>query len=548
MAVWTVAIVAAGAAQSEQESAIEIDVVVTDAKLRPVQNLGVSDFELTESGKVRVIDDVRKASAGARVVAIFLDEYHVAAGDSTTRARAALEAFVRTQLHDGDTVAVMKPLDPLNSITTTTDRAAILEAIASFEGRKGDYRPRSTFEENFISRDPATADISRAQVVSSALEALAARVGSQGDGRKALILISEGFAPAAPRAIALAANRNRVAIYAVDPSPDASSDELVLRNLAEQTGGSPSINQLDLAPALRQAVLDLDQHYVLTYRNASEGAGKFHSVQIRATRPGIQTRARAGYWVPGPSTAESKPAARTALALPFRPAHSSQYISPWIGVSRGPDNLTRVTVTWEPGIAPPRNQRVASVTFKAITAEGEVLFQRRYGPGEDSRASFDARPGFIALEIAIQSSTGAALDSDYRGVSVPDFQVKKPTIATPQVFRTLTARRFAEVSANADAIPTASRTFSRAERLLIRVPVYGPGRSTPTLTARLLNRRGMPMRELPRVPADLPPDVVQFDLPLSSLAPDEYRVELVAGAEPGARETVRELVVFRVTD
>jgi VWFA-related protein len=535
--------------QADATEPITVDVVVTDAKLRLVQNLGPTDFEVVDSGEARLVAGVRQQSGDSRVLAIFLDEYHVAAGGGTTRARAALAQFVRTQLRDGDTVAIMKPLDPLSGITLTKDRDTILQAIATFEGRRGDYSPRSKFEENFISRDPRTADVSRAQVVTSALQALAARLGEQGHGRKALILVSEGFAPSTSPAIYLAANRHRVAIYSVDPSIDTGPDEQTLRILSEQTGGYWSINQQDLAPAINQSVADLDRYYVLTYQPASGADGKFHPVQVRVKRPGSQTRARAGYWAANPAPVAAKSAGRgTMLALPFRPAHSSPYIQPWIGMSRGGDGLTRVTVTWEPGVAPPRNQRVASVTVKAVAADGGVLFQHRYGAGDTGRAAFDAPPGYIALEMAIQSSTGAALDLDYRGLAVPDLQAKKPTIATPQFLRTRTARRFAEVSANANALPVASRTFSRAERLLVRVPVYGPDNSTPTLTATLLNRRGLPMRELQRVPAALPAGLVQFDLPLSSLAPDEYRVELVAANDRGPREEARELVVFRVTN
>ena len=84
------------------------------------------------------------------------------------------------------------------------------------------------------------------------------------------------------------------------------------------------------------------------------------------------------------------------------------------------------------------------------------------------------------------------------------------------------------MSQKVDALPVAARTFSRTERLLIRVPAYGPGNTTPIVTARLLNRRSIPMRELQIVDAPLPPGTVQFDLPLASLAPDEYRVELAA--------------------
>jgi VWFA-related protein len=532
---------------AQASDSVTIDVVVTDAKLRPIADLSTADFELIESGEVRPLEDAHLAPADGRVLALFLDEFHVGAGDSTARTRAALTHFVKTQLRDADSVAIMKPLDPLHAIEMTTDKQTILDAIAGFNGRRGDYGPRSAFEEKFISRDPATAAVSRAQVVTAALQALAARLGARHQGRKALILISEGFSPAAPRAVALAANRHRVAIYAIDPSVTETADEQALRTLAEQTGGYASVNQADLAPPLDQSIADLDRHYVLTYR-APSADGRFHPVEIRVQRAGLRARARAGYWAASAAPATPPAAARTMLALPFRPAHSSPYIRPWIGMSRGSEGTTRVTLTWEAAAAPPRNQRIASITVKALAADGNVLFQRRFGPGDAGGAAFETKPGYIALEMAIQSSTGAALDTDYRGVSVPDLQVRKPTIATPQVFRARTAREFVELSANAAALPVASRTFSRAERLLVRVPVYGPDDSTPTVTATLLNRRGIPMRQLPSMPGGLPGDITQFDVQLSSLAPDEYRVELVAGHAAGPNAEARELIVFRVTN
>ena len=67
----------------------------------------------------------------------------------------------------------------------------------------------------------------------------------------------------------------------------------------------------------------------------------------------------------------------------------------------------------------------------------------------------------------------------------------------------------------------------------------------PTVTATLLNRLGTPMRALNAVASDLPAEIVQFDLPLSSLAPDDYRVELKATA--GAEEA-KALLLFRVTN
>ena len=90
-------------------------------------------------------------------------------------------------------------------------------------------------------------------------------------------------------------------------------------------------------------------------------------------------RSRSGYWAPDTRPlAASRRKSRRCRETWCRsaPSRSSPYIRPWIGMSRGPDGLTNVTVTWEPGAAPPRNQRVASITVKATASDGTVLFER----------------------------------------------------------------------------------------------------------------------------------------------------------------------------
>lgn len=535
------------ALQRSEADAITLDVVVTDANSRPVKDLRPGDLELTDAGEPRAVDAVHLQQSGGRVIGIFLDEFHVRSGDATLRARAALTQLVDKILRDGDTVAVVKPLDPLHAIAFTHDRALVRNVIATFEGHAGDYTPRSEFERNFMSRDPRTAETTRAQVVSAAVQSLARRLGDQAEGRKALIFVSEGFRPAQPRAIVYAANRNGVAFYPLDPDPAPADDESMLQAIAEQTGGAASINDADLGPAIAQAIADLDHYFVLSFARSGPEDGRFHPVHVRIKRPGVQARARSGYWAPDAALAAAVAKATAPRnALPFRPSHSSPYIRPWIGMSRGPDGLTHVTVTWEPGTGLPRNQRVASVAIKAIASDGTVLLEQRVHAGDAERASFNAPPGYLALEMDLHSSSGAALDTDYRNISVPNLQVTRPTFATPQVLRTRTARDFAEVSQNANAVPAASRTFSRTERLLIRVPAYGPGGTSPVVTARLLNRRGIPMRPLNTVPASLPAGTIQFDLPLASLAPDEYRVELAAANPAGPKDEAKELIAFRV--
>lgn len=535
-------------ASAAENELITLDLVVTDAKSKPLTDLRAADLELYDAGEARRVDTVRLQAGGGRSIGIFLDEFHVRAGDATIRARAALTQLVDT-LRDDDVVALVKPLDPLHAITFTQDRALIRKVIASFEGHAGDYTPRTEFERNFMSRNPKTAEATRAQVVSAALQSLARRLGDQPQARKSLIFVSEGFRPAQPRAITYAANRNGVSLYPLDPHPDVTDDESLLRAIAEQTGGAASINDGDLTPALARALGDLDHYFVLSFPPSGPADGQFRAVQVRVKRAGAQARSRAGYWAPDARVAAAAAKAAAArTALPFRASRSSPYIRPWIGMSRGPDGLTSVTVTWESGAAPPRNQRVSSILVKAIANDGTVLFEDRIGPGDVDRATFNARPGYVALEMAIQSSSGAELDTDYRGISVPNLQVARPTFATPQLMRTRTARDFVEVSQKADIVPIASRTFSRTERLLIRVPVYGPGTTDPVVTARLLNRRGIPMRQLKAVDGPLPAGTVQFDLPLASLAPDEYRVELTAANASGPKDEAKELIAIRVTN
>ena len=544
-----------------EPSSISIDLIVTDARGRAIRDLKASDFELIDAGTSRPIEHAALASSGdGRIIAVFLDDYHVEAGESTSRARAALAQFADTQIGENDLVAVLKPLDQLNDIELSRGPDRLRAAIEEFAGRRGNYEARSTFERNFISRSPATADVSRAQVVSSALQALAMRIGAVREGRKSIVLVSEGFSPAAPRAsdrlmgslraIVYAANRYGVAIYSIDPRlPDSSSGTdltaTTLQTLAAQTGGEAVSSEAGLEPGLKQAVTDLDGYYLLTYRPAAGGDGKFHPVEVHVKRPGAQVRVRSGYWASDPNLARRLQAANVRMPslTAMRPPHTSPYINTWVGNLRTDSGQTEVIVAWEPGVAPPRNQQIGTVTLKATTDDGRVLFEQPVS----GRATFESPPGYVQLEITVAASDGKRIDSDFRTVRVPDLRVTQPTFAPLQILRTRSAREFTAASRNPAQQPAASRQFSRTERLLIRVPVYGPNGTIPTVSATLLNRGGGPMRQLQQVTPSLANGIVQFDLPLSSLAPDDYAVELIAVGSDGER-SVKTTLQFRVTD
>ena len=115
------------------------------------------------------------------------------------------------------------------------------------------------------------------------------------------------------------ANRYNVAIYSVDPrglaafefdlstagqaNVSLTKDSAMLRTtmdslriLADETDGRAILNSNDLAGGLRQIVRDASAYYLLGYTSTlNQPDGKFHKINVRVKRPGLQVRARPGY-------------------------------------------------------------------------------------------------------------------------------------------------------------------------------------------------------------------------------------------------------------
>src|SRR5262245_16647762 len=131
------------AADSPPSQVVRIDVIAADARGRTVDNLKPGDFELHDDGVAQPIETVRfvqPTDEQPRLVAIFLDEYHVAA-ETTPRVRDAVKRFIDEQLQPRDLLVVMKPLDSILAIRLSADRTAAYAAVEAFEGRRGDYQP-----------------------------------------------------------------------------------------------------------------------------------------------------------------------------------------------------------------------------------------------------------------------------------------------------------------------------------------------------------------------------------------------------------------------
>jgi hypothetical protein len=62
------------------------------------------------------------------------------------------------------------------------------------------------------------------------------------------------------------------------------------------TDGVAIVNTNNVAPLLEAVVDDMSSYYLLTYSSTnSKLDGKFRSINVRLSRPGVQTRFRRGY-------------------------------------------------------------------------------------------------------------------------------------------------------------------------------------------------------------------------------------------------------------
>jgi len=644
---------------------VRVDVIVSDNKTGvQIADLKESDFDITEDGKPQKIEAFRfiKLDGGVseaikeapreirtdydeemeasredvRLFAIFLDDYHVRRGTSMA-VRNQLAQFVQTQLGPSDMIGVMYPLESTSSVRMTRNHSAVVRGLQQFTGRKYEYEPKNQFEENYAHYPTEVVERLRNQVSLSAIRSLVVHMGSLKEGRKALILVSEGYSNLPPpqmrnadatmpglgnpnarnpqagdndlnedraqwmasmdmdsdlREVYDNANRNNVAIYAVDPrglpgfefdineSVGLRTDQKyltstmdTLRVLAEQTDGRAIVNRNDIAVGMKQITRDSSAYYLIGYNSSQTPSdGKFHEIKVRVKRPGIQVRARKGYWalnaeqtaraLAPPKPPAPKPVEAAITAATSRPSRAS-VVRTWIGTSRGENGKTRVTFVWEPILRPPgeRNagEEPARVSLIAAAPDGSPYYRGKVEPGAAAaaaatngggtpaspapktpgRVTFDAAPGKIQLRVSVEGAGSQVLDTEIREITVPDLTGGQTLLGTPELFRARTVREFQQLKADADPIPLATREFSRADRLMVRIPAYGTS-GAPALKVQLLNRSGSAMSALTPTPA--PKDgEQQVDLPLAALAPGEYVLEIKA-----VDGDATELIGFRV--
>lgn len=555
-----------------------------------------------------------------RLFVLFLDDYHVRRGNSM-RVRQQLSDFLR-QLTRNDLVAIVTPLSGVASMSFSRNHVATSTAVMGFEGRKYDYTPRHPIEYRYQTLPPEALEQMRNSLTISALESLSEYLGTLRDGRKTVVYVSEGMSGSIPSGtrttgswagtmplergqsqmqqsmdffenssllgdlesrVFRAAQRNNVAIYTLDPRGlavfESGVDENVssetdrrivrestdlLRVIAEETDGRAIVGRNDPIAGLRQMVRDASAYYLLSYTSTrAPRDGRFHEIRVRVSRPGVQVRARKGYWAYTPedvarATAPTRPEAPSAVSDALGVMRSAESlgrtrpIGVWLGAVREPDGKAAVTFAWETSSAAVETPSdvVDRVSIVATTLAGDEVYRgavAKAGTGaRGGSVTFDAPPGPLRIEVVPENARGTRLDSDEASLEVPDFTGTGPRLTTPFLYRGRTARDLQQIRGEPSPLPVVHAVFARAERMLIRFGAYGAGGVDPTLSLRLLNQNGDQLAALPPPAkrAGAPAGVFESELGLGSFPPGEYLIEIAAEQ---AGETVKQLVALRVT-
>jgi VWFA-related protein len=549
---------------------VRVDVVVLDRHGEPVPNLTANDFELQEDGAAQEIrsfayvkadgrpdaDDelslpIRSRSHAAteaakdkvRVFLIFWDEYHIGQMVSAARGRAALMRFVRTAFGPTDLVAFMDPLTTIDSLWFTRDRLELAESVRKLVGRSGVYVPtRSAVEDAQLQRGDV--ERLRSEVTVSALKAAAVHLGGLRDGRKSIILVSEGLrgmirdGQALINDLVRTANDNNTAIYTIDPRGLGMSQfSSMFEGVSQDTGGQYFRNN-DLEQSFKDIVTQSSGFYLLGYSGSERPMdGKFHKIKVKVKPPNLDVRARSGYWAPSVADVERAKATAAAAEIPpdirralsdLPSTNARRTIDLWIGTSVDAGR-SAVRLSWsarDTG-ATAATAKPAQVTAVAMQGESKAFD----GPvAAASGVSFGVPPGPLKVTVTVENSSGEIIDRDVRTIEVPDPALPALSIGSPAVYRAQTVREFRSLDRGPNAPPFAGREFARTDRVIIRFTVNGAARTDAKVVANIISQWGKDLAELPVTRVTPEETVYEIDLPLTSVARGDYLVSIGATA------------------
>lgn len=601
-----------GLAQQPQFRAVvtevEVDVSVTDGDGNFVRGLGPDDFEILEDGQPQALSafsvvDIPVATparvkaalavagdvtsnaeaAGGRLWVMLLDTPASKEGDEGIQAMRARQTqnvarrFVEEAMAPDDSMAVIHVQGTMRqSQALTRDKRLLLDSIERFSMGVGSVMPET-------GQEAVTRVISLFRLI----EDLSARLGAITNRRTAVLWFGGGIPfqlaeaantlPSWYRDAIRAAQRNNVAIYAIDPGglgTKGIASLAALRAVAEDTGGEAIVNTNEFIRGFARIVRDNSSYYLLGYSpRVAHVDGRFHAITVRVKRPGVRVRARRGYLAPDREAVERSQAAAAAIPpiidalrspiprtdldvrltlAPFRSARAGAVV---LGASVSGAGLQG-------------DERLADLAYRVIDTDGKVILERSgnrplvpvaqgsTSPGAMPRFGFHFSDRFEVPRGRYEIRFGARVRDDIGTVvayvEVPDFGNRPLALSGLLVGRRTPGQADAGVPVSiltertfrpADVLNVSGALYTRRNVPIDRVLLDASVRDAAGTTVLT---RSSPATAWPAGESDERP--FTFDVPFSQLTPSRYLLSVKAYVRGNERNAVTRELTFWIAD
>ncbi len=356
-----------------------------------------------------------------------------------------------------------------------------------------------------------------------------------------------------------------------------------LRTLAEETGGFAAVNTNQFGTAFQRIVEDNSAYYVVAYYPPSNKRdGKFHKIEVKATRPGITVRARKGYQAPrGKAPAPAKDGKASAeliealgSPIPVSGLGMRMFAAPFKGTAPNASVLLGVELLGK-NLALAQDGKL-ELTYVAVDDKGKQRagstdsLTTNLKPDTKARVQqtgfrilnrFDLPPGRYQLRVASRDAVGAIAGSVGYTLEVPDYS--KMPIAMSGIIMTsmsgsamLTAKPDEASKQLLPAAPIASRSFPQNDEIALFTEIYdnqdGPGhRVDITTTVQTDEGKVLFKTEDERNSSELQGKKGGYGyavrIPLNDVPPGNYVLQVQAKSRLGNDVGVGRQVRIRVT-
>jgi VWFA-related protein len=608
---------------AEGESVAAADAVVSTNAVRQRADrsfvIVFDDVHMTQPGILLAREQIRK----------LLDSLQP--GDQVTLVPTAGGAWWSAQIPEQrhELEQALESLQPLRAMDTSAGRISDWEAMQIYYGRDPSILSvvaRRWFENGLLAELPAQPrgdtsrqdlDISpglplirakatqtyqelskRAEISLGVMERVTSSLASQ-RGRKTVLVVSEGFVYDSTRSefrdLVRAAREANAVLSFFDargskgpsiPGNDAefgraieerdrttivqnfSHDSEGSESVALDTGGTVVTGTDNLAAGMEKAVSQSRAYYLLGYSSTNpKRDGKFRNIKVALARPGLDVRARKGYYAPRDEPEKKKaqadaldPAVRTALDAPWSSDGLPLRLTSYVFGSGDSGTATALLVA---------ELDVRAVSFEAkegrqVAALDTYAVVSPLSGGENKRVEKRADLSLPPDVLDRLSQQGLPLIRDFQlspgtyqaRLLVRDERSRKVgtvrhtfTVPVAKGLRTSTPILTDTVQADAGGerpVPVAHRRFKSGSRLMYAFEIYGATQGQVNVTYAIRRRDGTIFAEAPPRLLSGPagtPLTANLVLALTGAAPGDYDVMLTVTTALGEKLERRDAFV-----